>query len=133
MTNQVFVNLPVQDLGRTRTFFANVGFTFDAQFSDENALCIRLTENTFVLFLVEDFFQRFTTRGVSDTTRGSEMLLAVSVESRAEVDETVEAALRSGATEARQPQDYESMYGRSFEDLDGHIWEVIWMEGQETA
>jgi predicted lactoylglutathione lyase len=133
MSAQIFVNLPVRDLDRSMSFFERLGFTFNPQFTDENAACMVIDENIFVMLLVERFFKNFTRKPLSDARKSTEVLVAFSVEGREAVDRVVEIAVGAGGAEARDPQDHGWMYGRSFEDLDGHIWEVLWMESGQAA
>lgn len=127
MPKQIFVNLPVKDLNRAMEFFTKLGFTFNPQFTDENAACMIIGENIFAMLLVEKFFKSFIKKEICDTTTHTEVLNALSVGSREEVDEMIGKALEAGGSEPREPQDHGWMYGRSFEDLDGHIWEVFFM------
>lgn len=109
-------------------FFGKLGFTFNEQFTDENAACMVIGENLYTMLLTEAFFQTFITKEIADTTKVTEVLNALSVESREEVDEMMAKALEAGANEPREPQDQGFMYSRAFEDLDGHIWEVFYMD-----
>jgi hypothetical protein len=128
MAKQIFVNFPVKDLQRSVAFFSWLGFTFDPKFTDENATCMIIGENIFVMLLVESFFKTFTTKDLCDATKKTEVLVCLSCDSRAEVDDLVARALSAGGTAPRKPQDHGFMYGHGFEDLDGHIWELIYME-----
>jgi hypothetical protein len=129
MANQIFVNLPVKDLERTKEFFSKLGFTFNPQFTDQNAACMIIGENIYAMLLVEKFFRTFTAdKEISDARRSTEVLNALSVDSREDVDEMVEKAIEAGGREFRESQDYGWMYGRALEDLDGHIWEVLYMD-----
>lgn len=132
MARQLFVNLPVTDLERSKEFFTELGFTFNPEFSDENAACMVVNDESYVMLLAEPFFESFTDKKIADTRETTEVLIALSAESKAEVDELVETAVAAGGKDAREPQEYEFMYGRSFEDLDGHIWELTWMESGEA-
>jgi predicted lactoylglutathione lyase len=128
MSRMTFVNLPVTDLQKSVDFFTTLGFTFNPQFTDENATCMVVSDQSCVMLLVRDFFSTFTSKEICDTATHTELLLGVSAESRAEVDEITERALQIGGRAAGEPQDHGFMYGRSFEDLDGHVWEIIWMD-----
>lgn len=128
MSTKIFVNLPVKDLSRTKAFFAKLGYTFNPQFTDEKAACMVISEDIYAMLLVEKFFKTFTKKQIADSTKTTEMLLALSFESREKVDEMMAKALAAGAKKAREPQDHGFMYERSFEDLDGHIWEIFWMD-----
>lgn len=128
MANQIFVNLPVKDLGKTIEFFKKLGFEFNPQFTDENATCMVVNENIFVMLLVEKFFKTFTQKEICDTTKNTEVIMVLSTESREKVDQMLENVIKAGGKEPRKPQDLGWMYGRSFEDLNGHLWEVIYMD-----
>ena len=127
-SRKVFVNLPVRDLKKSMTFFANLGFTFNPQFTDDNAACMVFSNDGFAMLLAEPFFRTFTQREMCDTTTRNEVLIALSCDSRAEVDDLVDRALAAGATVAMPPQDHGFMFVRTFYDLDGHHWEVLWMD-----
>lgn len=128
MSRQIYVNLPVKDLNKSVAFFTRLGFKFNPQFTDENATCMIVGENIFVMLLVEKFFQTFTSKTIIDARKNTEVLMGLSCASRAEVDELVRSALAAGGTAPREPQDLGFMYGHDFEDLDGHIWEPFYME-----
>jgi uncharacterized protein len=128
MKTQIFVNLPVKDLNRSNTFFAQLGFALDPKFSDERASCLTLGENIYAMLLVESFFQTFTNKTISDAKKSTEVLVCLSCESRAKVDDLVKKAVAAGGRAPREPQDHGFMYGHGFEDLDGHIWELMFME-----
>lgn len=128
MSRMIFVNLPVKDLGRSVDFFKNLGFEFNPQFTDENATCMIVSEQACVMLLVEPFFKGFTKKDVVDAATSTEAILALSAESREEVDELVDKALAAGAQPSNDAMDQGFMYARSFQDVDGHLWEVIWMD-----
>lgn len=128
MATKIFVNLPVKDLNASVDFFTKVGFSFNEAFTDENAASMVISDDSYVMLLVEPFFQTFTKRKVADATTTTETIVALGVESRAKVDELVDAALAAGGTEANETNDQGFMYGRSFNDLDGHLWEVVYMD-----
>jgi predicted lactoylglutathione lyase len=128
MTTQIFVNLPVKDLSRTVEFFKKLGFAFNPQFTDENATCMIINDNIFVMLLVEKFFKTFTKKEICDTTKDTEVIIALSTESREKVDEMMQNVFEAGGKESREPQDYGWMYGRSFQDINGHLWEIIYMD-----
>lgn len=128
MATQIFVNLPVKDLNKSVEFFTNLGFTFNPQFTDENSTCMIVAENIFVMLLVEEFFKTFTPKEICDTTKSTEVLVCLSSESRIEVDALVSQAIAAGGTTYKEPQDHGFMYGHGFQDLDGHIWEIMFME-----
>ena len=128
MARQLFVNLPVRDLQKSIDFFTRLGFTFNAQFTDETGTCMILSDQAYVMLLVRDKFADFTRKQICDTTSHTEALLAVSCGSRAEVDDLVNRAVAAGGKHAVEPQDHGFMYGWSFYDLDGHHWEPMWMD-----
>jgi predicted lactoylglutathione lyase len=128
MTTKIFVNLPVKDLNKTIDFFTKLGFKFNPQFTDENATCMIVGEDIFIMLLVEPFFKTFTKKEISDTSKNTEVIVALSVEGREKVDQMIINAIKAGGRESREPQDHGWMYGRSFEDIDGHLWEVIFMD-----
>ena len=130
MTTKIFVNLPVEDLEKSKAFFAKLGYRFNPQFTDETAACMVITDDIYTMLLTKAKFKEFTRKAIADATQTTEVLTCLSVDSKAKVDEMLDAALEAGATEARDPMDYGFMYGRSFNDLDGHIWEIIWMDPQ---
>ena len=125
---KIFVNLPVRDLKRSMDFFQALGFDFNLQFTDDKAACMVISGEAFVMLLREDFFRTFTKRQPADTSTSTEALLALSCESRAEVDEIVRKAIDVGGSHAMDPNDHGFMYNWSFYDLDGHHWEVLWMD-----
>ncbi len=128
MASQIFVNLPVKDLTRSVAFFSALGFTFNPTFTDDNATCMIIGENIFAMLLTEPFFRTFTDKDLCDTATQTEVLVALSLDSRADVDAMVAKAKAAGGRVPRPPQDHGFMYGHGFEDLDGHIWEVFHME-----
>ena len=126
---QIFVNLPVKDLDKSKAFFAALGYTFNAQFTDANAACMVIQEGSIhAMLLVEDFFKTFTSKSIADTSKSTEVLLCLSCESRAEVDELVAKAKAAGGTIPGEPKDYGFMYGHGFQDIDGHLWELMYMD-----
>ena len=133
MPTQIFVNLPVKDLDRSVAFFTALGFTFNPQFTDKNATCMIISDSIFAMLLVEPFFKTFTPRALCDATTHTEAILALSVESKAKVDEMVGAALAAGGTEPRARTDLGFMYNCAFADPDGHIWEIFWMDPAVVA
>jgi uncharacterized protein len=128
MTTRIFVNLPVKDLNETVDFFTKLGFAFNTQFTDENATCMIVNNDIFVMLLVEKFFKTFTKKELCDTTKDTEVIVALSTESREKVDQMINKVIEAGGKEHRKPQDHGWMYGRSFEDINGHLWEVIYMD-----
>lgn len=128
-TKQIFVNLPVKDLDKSRAFFNALGYSFNPQFTDANAACMVVQEGSIhAMLLVEPFFKTFTDKAIADTRTSTEVLLCLSCESRAEVDELVAKAVAAGGTTPRAPQDLGFMYGHGFQDLDGHLWELVFMD-----
>jgi predicted lactoylglutathione lyase len=130
-SRKLFVNLPVQDLKRSVDFFTKLGFVFNAQFTDETATCMVLSDDAYVMLLVRSRFEDFARRPVSDATKQTEALFAFQVASRAEVDDVVSRALAAGGAKVSDPQDHGFMYLQSFYDLDGHHWEVFWMDEKQ--
>ena len=128
MAKQIFVNLPVKDLKKTMEFFTKLGFSFNPQFTDDKAACMIISENIFVMLLLEKFFKTFTKKEISDAKKTTEVLIAIDVESRNEVDEMIKKAIKAGGTIYNQSQDHGWMYGHSFADPDGHQWEVLYVD-----
>ena len=128
MTKQIFVNLPVSDLQKSKDFYTKLGFTINEQFSDDTAASVVISDTIYVMLLTHDKFKQFTPKPISDASKTTEVINALSANDRNEVDLVCNAALAAGATEPRPPQDHGFMYGRSFNDPDGHIWEVYWMD-----
>lgn len=129
MPRMIFVNLPVSDLARATAFYEAIGATKNPQFSDATASCMVLSETIYVMLLTHDKYRQFTPKMIADAKTTSQVLLCLSADSRADVDATVsKAKAAGGAADPGPTQDYGVMYGRSFEDLDGHHWEVMWMD-----
>lgn len=128
MATQIFVNLPVKDLNRSKEFFAKLGYSFNPKFTDATAACMVVSDDIYAMLLTEAKFKEFTTKPIANAKEATEVLVCLSVESKAKVNEVVDTALNGGAVEARPVMDYGFMFGRSFHDLDGHIWEIIWMD-----
>ena len=133
MSTKTFVNLPVKDLNRSMDFFTKLGFSFDPQFTDENAGCLVISDNSYAMLLVEPFFKTFTKKNVVDATKSTETIVALGVDSRKQVDEMADKALAAGAQPTNEPDDRGFMYTRSFSDLDGHMWEVVYMDQAALA
>ncbi len=128
MSRQVFINLPIKDMARSQAFFRSLGFAFNPQFTNEQGACMVVSEgHSYVMLLVESFFQGFTQKAIADASKTTEVLIALSCDSRAEVDEMVGKALAAGGTAPNPQQDHGFMYSHGFTDLDGHVWEVFWM------
>lgn len=128
MPQAIYVNLPVADLRRAMDFFKGLGFAFNLQFTNEQAAALVISETIFVMLHTPASFRRFTQKAIADTAKTTEAILALQVESRERVNALMQRALKSGGREPREPEDHGFMYGRAFEDLDGHIWEVFWMD-----
>jgi predicted lactoylglutathione lyase len=128
MNRKLFVNIAVADLGRAVDFFTGLGFEFDPRFTDESATCMLIGEDAYAMLLVNERFQDFTKKEVVDSTTQTEAILALSADSREEVDDFAEKALATGGRPANDPTDMGFMYSRSFQDPDGHLWEVFWMD-----
>ena len=128
MSTKIFVNLPVKDLKRSVEFFTKLGYSFNPQFTDENATCMIISEDIYAMLLVEPFFKTFTPKTIADAKTSTEVLVALSCESRADVESIVGKAFAAGAKNFRPAQDHGFMYQHAFEDLDGHIWEHLWMD-----
>ncbi|KOG52616.1 glyoxalase [Streptomyces virginiae] len=124
----IFVNLPVKDLEASKAFWSKLGYSFNAQFTDENCASMVISDTIVAMLLAEDRYKDFTHKEIADATKTSEVLICLSAESRTAVDELVDGALAAGATEPRPAQDHGVMYGRAFDDLDGHTWEIMWMD-----
>lgn len=124
----IFVNLPVRDLDRSLAFFKAMGYSHNPQFTDETAACLVISDTIFVMLLTEAKFKEFTKKQLADTNTTTEVILALSAESREQVDEVVTKAIAAGAGPANDPMDLGFMYSRSFHDLDGHQWEYLWMD-----
>lgn len=133
MQQMIFVNLPVDDVQRARRFYTGLGFTINEQFSNEQAACIVVSDTIFVMVLHRDYFATFTDKPVSDAHKQTEVLLCLSATSRDAADELVAKAVASGGSAPRPPKDLGFMYQHGFEDPDGHIWEVAFMQGMPPA
>jgi uncharacterized protein len=128
MSRSLFVNLPVADLQRSIDFFAALGFSFNPKFTDENATCLIISEHINVMLLTRPFFGDFTKKSIADAHAATEVLLALSCETREDVDALVSKAVAAGAATPVEHRDFGFMYQHGFEDLDGHQWEVFWMD-----
>lgn len=128
MARQLYVNLPVKDLKKTIDFFTALGFSFNPQFTDETATCMIVSDDIFVMLLTEKKFKAFTPKEISDAAKTSEVLLALSLDNREQVDEMVSKAVAAGGTTYSDPNDHGFMYQHGFQDPDGHIWEVFYMD-----
>ncbi len=128
MSREIYVNLSVRDLEKSKEFFTALGFTFNPKFTDDKAACMVISDKAYVMLLSEPFFRGFTKNEPCDTSRATEALLAVSCSSKAEVDQMVRKAIDAGGRHAMDAMDHGFMYGWSFYDVDGHHWEVMWMD-----
>jgi predicted lactoylglutathione lyase len=128
MPSKIFVNLPVKDLDKSKAFFGKLGYTFNAQFTDATAACMVITDDIYAMLLTEAKFKEFSKKPIADAHKTTEVLIALSMDSKDEVNRVVDAAIKGGGSEARDPQDYGFMFLRSFSDLDGHVWEIFWMD-----
>jgi predicted lactoylglutathione lyase len=132
MAKQIFVNLPVKDLKKSVEFFSKLGFEFNPKFTDENATCMIVGENIFVMLLVEKFFKTFTPKEISDATKQTEVMIALNAENSKKVDELVKKAVAAGGKIYSEPKDYGFMYQHGFQDPDGHLWEVFYMDEEKA-
>jgi predicted lactoylglutathione lyase len=132
MNTKIFINLPVKDVQASRAFYTALGYTINEQFSNEHAACVVISEEIYVMILTHEFFRQFTTKEIADS-KTVEVLNCLSSDSRAAVDELTRKANEAGGRTHRDPQDLGFMYSQSFEDLDGHIWEVCYMDMEAVA
>ena len=128
MGTQIYVNLPVKELNKSVEFFTKLGFKFNPQFTNENATCMIIGDDIYVMLLVEKFFKTFTRKEICDSVKSTEVILCLSSESREKVDEMVRNAIAAGGTSPMNKQDQGWMYGHGFQDIDGHLWEIMWMD-----
>jgi uncharacterized protein len=128
MATKIFVNLPVKDLNKSIAFFTRLGFSFNPQFTDDKATCMIISENIFAMLLVEPFFKTFTKKEIADAHRTTEVLIALDAASRDDVKNMVQKAIEAGGSSYMEPQDHGWMYQHSFADLDGHQWEILFMD-----
>lgn len=128
MQKQIFVNLTVSDLEKSKTFFSALGFTFKPEFTNDDGACLVISDTIFAMLLTPTTMKRFTTKEIADSRKSTEMILALSADSRAEVDEVYNKAIAAGGTKTREAEEHGWMYGQSFEDLDGHQWEIFWSD-----
>ena len=128
MSRMIFVNLPVTDLAASRGFLEALGAVNEPKFTDDTAACMTLSDSIHVMLLTHDKYRMFTSKRIADARETSEVLIAITLESRSEVDDIAERAIAAGGREARPTEDHGWMYSRPFEDPDGHIWEPVWMD-----
>lgn len=126
--DKIFVNLPVKDLTKSTAFFTKLGFELNPKFSDQNATCVVFGENIFAMLIVEDLFNTFTNKDISDATKSTEVIVTLSVDSRKTINEIVNKAFAAGGKPAMEPMDQDWAYAWSFQDLDGHQWEMLYMD-----
>jgi len=124
---EIYVNLPVKDLQKSIDFFTALGFGFNDEMTDEKGACMIVGDHIYVMLLVEDFFLKFTNKQLTDSKAATEVIVAISADSKAEVDEMVQTAIEAGGKASNDKMDDEYMYGWSFQDVDGHLWEVMYM------
>jgi uncharacterized protein len=129
MSRKIFVNLPIKNMEKTQAFFKSLGFSFNPQFTNEQGACMVVSEDhSYVMLLVEPFFSTFIKKSIADASKTTEVLVCLSCDSRAEVDDLVKKAVAAGGKSPNAPQDHGFMYGHGFEDLNGHLWELVWMD-----
>ena len=129
MSRKIFVNLPIKNMEKSQAFFKSLGFSFNPQFTNDQGACMVVSEDhNYVMLLVEPFFSTFTKKSIADASNTTEVIVCLSCDSRAEVDEMVRKAIAAGGKTSNAPQEHGFMYGHGFEDLDGHIWELVWMD-----
>ncbi|MEQ9188321.1 MAG: VOC family protein [Cryomorphaceae bacterium] len=128
MTRQIFINLHVKDLGKAKNFYTMLGFSINEQFSDETAACVVISDTIYAMLLTHDKFKQYTPKEISDATKTTEVLNALSLANKDQVNNMVDAAIAAGGSEARPTEDHGFMFSRAFNDLDGHIWEIFYMD-----
>ena len=128
MPTKIFVNLPVKDLPKSMEFFRQLGYTFNQQFTDETAACMVISDTIFAMLLTYPKFKGFTPKTICDATKSSEVLIALSCDSSAQVSDLVKRAVAAGGITYAEAKDYGFMFQHGFQDLDGHIWELVWMD-----
>lgn len=127
METKIFVNLPIAEVNKSMIFFKQVGFSFEMNFTNDDAACMKISETIYVMLVTHPVFKTFTTRRISDAKESAGVILGLSADSRENVDEIVASAIRAGGVVANPPVDQDFMYSRSFHDLDGHQWDVFYM------
>ena len=128
MSRKIFVNLPVKDLKKSMAFFDRLGFSFNRRFTDDTAACMVVSEDIYAMLLTHEKFRGFTPKPICDASQSTEVLVCLSCESRAEVDDLVRRAVAAGGSTYSSAQDHGFMYAHGFQDPDGHIWELVWMD-----
>jgi predicted lactoylglutathione lyase len=132
MSTKIFVNLPVKSLPKSIEFFTKLGYRFNPQFTDETATCMIISDDIYVMLLTEAKFSTFTPKKICDATKNTEVLICLSCENREKVDEMVGKAVAAGGSTYSEPKDYGFMFQHGFQDLDGHIWELIYMDPNQV-
>lgn len=132
MATEIYVNLPVKNLPRSRAFFESMGYHFNPQFSNDQGACLVISDTIYAMLLTEPFFKTFTKKAIADTQTSTEVLICLSCENRAQVDQLVAKAVAAGGTTPNPKQDHGFMYSHAFEDLDGHVWELVYMDPNAT-
>ena len=130
MSRKIFVNLPVKDLNESKEFFGKLGFSFNPQFTDETAACMVISDDIYAMLLTHPKFRQFTPNPIGDAAKSTEVLVCLTCDTRQKVDEMVKAAITAGGSTYNRPQDHGFMYQHGFQDLDGHIWELVYMSGE---
>jgi predicted lactoylglutathione lyase len=128
MATKIFVNLPVKNLEKSISFFTKLGYSFNPRFTNEKATCMIIAEDIFVMLLAEPFFKTFLPGEIADATKSTESIICLSAESREKVDEMIKKAIDAGGSTYKEVQDHGFMYGHGYRDLDGHLWEIMWMD-----
>lgn len=128
MATKIFVNLPVKDLDKSMAFYKKLGYTFNAQFTDATAACMVISEDIYTMLLTHAKFKEFTPKEIADSTKSTEVLVALSCDRREQVDDLVRKAVAAGGKTYNDPKDYGFMYSHAYQDLDGHIWELVYMD-----
>jgi uncharacterized protein len=131
MNKKIFVNLPVKDLGESTEFFNKLGFSFNQDFTSDTGTAMVVSDDISIMLLTEEFFQTFSKKEIVDTSKYTEVLIALTVDSREEADLMVEKAIEAGGIAANEPYDYGWMYGTSFRDIDGHMWELTYIDASK--
>ncbi|MBZ0202475.1 MAG: hypothetical protein K8I03_05615 [Ignavibacteria bacterium] len=128
MQTKIFVNLPVKDLNKSIEFYKMLGYTLNLQYTGEHAACFVISETIYIMLLLNNYFKDYTTKPVADASKTTEVINCLSAANRDHVNEQVDKALEAGATVSKEPIDFEFMYGRSFNNPDDHIWEIMWVD-----
>jgi predicted lactoylglutathione lyase len=124
---KIFINLPVKNLDKTIKFFTKLGYKFNPKFTDKNATCMIISKDIYAMLLVEKFFKTFVKKEITNTKKSTEVIISITCENRKKVDEMIHKVIKAGGKETKKPFDHGWMYGRSFQDIDGHLWEVFYM------